>query len=63
MKSRSVEMRGKVIRNQAQYLRKIKVPHYSTIPNDERQRLKVAFRNYDHSEATRICERIYEKYE
>lgn len=63
MKSQSVEMRGKVIRNQAQYLRKIKVPHYSTIPNDERQRLKVAFRNYDHSEATRICERIYEKYE
>lgn len=63
MKSQSVEMRGKVIRNQAQYLRKIKVPHYNDISDDDKHGLKVAFRNYDYLKATKICERIYEKYE
>jgi adenine-specific DNA-methyltransferase len=47
-----VKMRGGTLRFQAQYLRRIRVPAPSSIPEPVRERLRVAFRAYDREAAT-----------
>lgn len=59
MEQNSVKMRGGVIRNQAQYLRKLRVPQYSSISDEDKVNLKKAFRDRDRTKATKICERLY----
>ena len=59
MEKNSVKMRGGVIRNQAQYLRKLRVPPYSLISAEDKKLLKDAFRKRDRSAASIICERLY----
>ncbi len=55
----SVRMRGGTLRFQAQYLRRIRVPHPSTIAKDDARALKAAFRKRDVSAATAIACRVY----
>lgn len=59
MEEKSVKMRGGVLRNQAQYLRKIRVPYYESIDALDRQRLSKAFVDRDRTLATEICNRLY----
>mgnify|MGYP004457605383 CR=1 FL=1 len=59
MINNSVEMRGGVIRNQAQYLRKIRLPEYDSISAPDRAELKQAFTGKDRKLANQICERLY----
>lgn len=59
MQESSVRMRGGAIRNQAQYLRRIRIPPYQSIGTDDRMELKSAFVAHDRKKATEICERLY----
>ena len=59
MLQNSVDMRGGVIRNQAQYLRKLRVPCYESIAESDREALRVSFEKNDREMASRICERLY----
>lgn len=59
MNNNSVEMRGGVIRNQAQYLRKIRLPKFDSISVSDRAELKQAFTDNDRELANQICERLY----
>ena len=55
----SVKMRGGVIRNQAQYLRKIKVPKFEEISAQDRKMLSYAFETRNRTLASKICNKIY----
>lgn len=59
MRQNSVTMRGGVIRNQAQYLRKLKVPEYDAINAHDRESLKRAFKTWNIALATSICKELY----
>lgn len=50
-----VKMRGKTLRFQAQYLRRVRIPYLTTIPAEVQEALKVAFRERDRVEATRAA--------
>lgn len=54
-----VRMRGGCYRFQAQYLRKIRVPHPDAVPNQARRLLAQAFRERDVERATAISARLY----
>jgi hypothetical protein len=54
-----VKMRGGTLRFQAQYLRKIRVPHPELISAETAARLKDAFRRYDRDAATSAAEAAY----
>ena len=54
-----VKMRGGTYRFQAQYLRKIRVPHLSSISADDKSRLRRAFRTRDRAAATAAAQCIY----
>lgn len=54
-----VRMRGGTLRFQAQYLRRIRIPHFSTISVEDREDLRSAFRTRDVAAATRIALRLY----
>ena len=58
LKNISVDMRGGVVRSQAQYLRKIRVPRYEDISFDEREALIDVFERMDVSKASALVERI-----
>ncbi|MDQ2947640.1 MAG: Eco57I restriction-modification methylase domain-containing protein [Acidobacteriota bacterium] len=55
----SVRMRGGYLRFQAQYLRRIRVPHPSMMSRVQAQELKSAFRSGDRRQATQIALEIY----
>jgi hypothetical protein len=59
MRENSVTMRGGVIRNQAQYLRKQKFPEYDSISERNHESLKRAFNNWNVALATSICKELY----
>ncbi|MBE8528403.1 SAM-dependent methyltransferase, partial [Amycolatopsis sp. H6(2020)] len=54
-----VKMRGGTLRFQAQYLRKISVPHPGTLDVQVADRLREAFRTGDREAATRAAEVAY----
>jgi hypothetical protein len=56
----AVRMRGKYLRFQAQYLRRIRVPRAADVGEADRAALRGAFRARDAAEATNIAERLYE---
>jgi adenine-specific DNA-methyltransferase len=55
----AVRMRGGYLRFQAQYLRRIRVPHLSDISNEMANRLRLAFRERDIGAATNLALQIY----
>ena len=55
----SVRMRGGTLRFQAQYLRRIRVPHPSTIEDDDAKALCNAFRDRNVTSATATACRLY----
>ncbi len=55
----SVRMRGGTLRFQAQYLRRIRVPHPTAISDDQAQSLRIAFRERDVNAATATACRVY----
>ncbi len=55
----SVRMRGGTLRFQAQYLRRIRVPHPSTVTKADAKALKGAFRKRDVDAATAIACSVY----
>lgn len=55
----AVRMRGGTLRFQAQYLRRIRVPHPDTISAEDRTALADAFRRRDRSAATAAALRVY----
>ncbi|WP_370321566.1 N-6 DNA methylase [Actinoplanes sp. ATCC 53533] len=54
-----VRMRGGTLRFQAQYLRRIRVPHFSTVSAEDCDKLRAAFRARDVSAATKVALRLY----
>ncbi len=54
-----VRMRGGTLRFQAQYLRRIRVPKFSSIGADDRDELRAAFRAREVSAATKVALRLY----
>ena len=54
-----VRMRGGYLRFQAQYLRRIRVPHPESITEDHESALKEAFRKRDRVKATEIALAVY----
>jgi hypothetical protein len=54
-----VRMRGGTLRFQAQYLRRIRVPHFSTVSAEDCAELRAAFRVRDVSAATKVALRLY----
>jgi len=54
-----VKMRGGTLRFQAQYLRRIRVPDPASLPEDLRERLRLAFRNRDADAATAAAVEAY----
>lgn len=54
-----VKMRGKTMRFQAQYLRKVHVPHFADVPSDVTADLIDAFRKRDRSAANRAACKAY----
>lgn len=54
-----VRMRGGTLRFQAQYLRRIRVPNYSSIDHEDRRALRAAFRDRDVDAATSVALRLY----
>lgn len=54
-----VRMRGGTFRLQAQYLRRIRVPLFSTIDDDARAALRKAFRDKDADAASGLAHRLY----
>jgi adenine-specific DNA-methyltransferase len=54
-----VRMRGGTLRFQAQYLRRIRVPHFCAIGADDRAELRTAFRAKDVGAATTVALRLY----
>lgn len=59
MEAYSVRMRGGFLRFQAQYLRRIRVPHPDSIPNDAASTLKQAFCRRDSDAATEVALELY----
>lgn len=59
MDKASVRMRGGVMRNQAQYLRQIRVPKYESISPEDRHALSEAFDARDKAMASEVCARLY----
>lgn len=59
MEENSIKMRGGVLRNQAQYLRKIRIPRYENINELDKQQLSKAFDDRDRTLATEVCNRLY----
>ena len=57
----SVRMRGGALRNQAQYLRKLRIPTYESIGPDQRKELKSAFVQRDRRRASAVCEELYRR--
>ena len=55
-----VRMRGGYLRFQAQYLRRIRVPHPETISEEQAQELREAFRLHDVARATRVALDLYQ---
>lgn len=55
----SVKMRGKCCRFQAQYLRRVRVPHPTSLSSAQMEALRQAFRSRDESMATAIAEEVY----
>jgi len=55
----AVKMRGGTLRFQAQYLRRIRVPHLCTISEQDRAMLADAFDRRDASAATKVAIRVY----
>lgn len=55
----AVRMRGGTLRFQAQYLRRIRVPHPDAISAEDRQLLAEAFDRRDSTAATRVALRVY----
>ena len=55
----AVKMRGGTLRFQAQYLRRIRVPKQSDLPERDRRELAEAFERRDVEGATRIASRLY----
>lgn len=55
----AVKMRGGTLRFQAQYLRKIRVPHPASITGDDRKALAEAFDQRDVTAATEAALRVY----
>ena len=58
-----VRMRGGSLRLQAQYLRKLRIPKYSSILPEYRNELRHAFESRDIKLASSITNRIYQQYE
>ena len=54
-----VRMRGGYLRFQAQYLRRIRVPDFSTISEEDRGLLKEAFHTRNGDAATKVAHRLY----
>ena len=54
-----VRMRGGTLRFQAQYLRRIRVPHFETIDTDDRELLRTAFKERNPTAATEVAQRLY----
>jgi adenine-specific DNA-methyltransferase len=54
-----VRMRGGTLRFQAQYLRRIRLPRYSDIGEDDRSRLRAAFDARDVAGATAVALQVY----
>ena len=61
MEQNSVQMRGGALRNQAQYLRKLRIPAYESIGVEAREELKIAFAQRDRKHASAVCEELYRK--
>lgn len=55
----AVKMRGGTLRFQAQYLRRIRVPHLSDVSQDDLDALGLAFDNRDRHAATEVALRLY----
>lgn len=55
-----VRMRGGTFRLQAQYLRRIRVPRYSSITKSDRATLRQAFRGKDAGAASEVAHRLYD---
>jgi adenine-specific DNA-methyltransferase len=55
----AVKMRGGTLRFQAQYLRRIRVPHLDDITEADRAELIEAFDRRDTEQATRVALRLY----
>jgi hypothetical protein len=60
VQSYGVRMRGGYMRFQAQYLRRIRVPHPKGIPEADAKELVKAFRSRDRQLATQMARHIYE---
>ena len=54
-----VRMRGGTLRFQAQYLRRIRVPHYADISDVDRAELSAAFEAHEVGSATAVALRVY----
>jgi len=59
----SVKMRGGAIRNQAQYLKKIRIPKYESLNSEEITDLIAAYRKWDINKASEIAKGIYDRHE
>lgn len=55
----SVRMANGYYRVSAQYLRKVRVPHYRDIDDTAREQLRQAFRKRDRTAASAVAERVY----
>ncbi len=55
----STKMRGGYLRFQAQYLRRIRIPHWQDVPADMRAKLKVAAKKRDFKECTALTMDLY----
>jgi hypothetical protein len=55
----STKMRGGYLRFQAQYLRRIRIPRWSQVPADIRQRLKIAAESHDRIACNRAVFQLY----
>jgi adenine-specific DNA-methyltransferase len=55
-----VRMRGGTLRLQAQYLRRIRLPRYSSIADNDRMTLREAFRRRDADAASEVAHRLYD---
>jgi hypothetical protein len=59
VESYGVRMRGGYLRLQAQYLRRIRVPHPKDLSAEQSAELAAAFRSRDRGRATNVARRIY----
>ncbi len=56
----STKMRGGYLRFQAQYLRRIRLPHWKTVPASLRERLRQAAENQDLTACNRAVASLYQ---